>query len=401
MDAARALSRLPDPAAVLRRRSFLRLAHRMALPLREGNAVALLEGGGAQLEATKALIRGARSSLLFEMYIWADDPVGREIAELLVDAVRRGVLVAGVVDAVGSWGADLLLADLRAAGLRIQSFHPVAPWRPMQVWNRRNHRKLLLADGDEAVVGSGNWGLDYATEQNTAAFVDLGVALRGPSVADLVEDFRTVWRRADGGALELPPPAPQPPRWQAPWLENATVQLVSSAGRSGHRALRRHLLTLLRQTQEELLVVNAYFVPGAALMRRLRRMARRGATVRILLPGASDQPFVQAAGRSTYAPLLAAGVRILERKGRILHAKAALMDGETALIGTANLDPRSFRHNLELNLLIRHPDLGPKLRDLFEAQAARSEEITLEAWKKRSPASRLWERFAYLFRWWL
>ena len=395
------LSLLPDPAAVLGRRLLLRAAHRLALPLRGDNAVRLLSGGDAQLERTRTLIRQARHSLRFEIYLWADDAVGRELAELLAAAAGRGVSVAGIVDAVGSWGSEGLLASLEAVGIAIRRFHPVAPWRPLNIWNRRNHRKLLMADGCEAVIGSANWSLDYTLKANPEAFVDLGLALRGPSLADLVEDFNHVWRRSGGAPLppleleELPPLEPDL------WLEGATVQVLSSAGRFGHRALRRNLFRLLRGLQTELLVANAYFLPGRALVRRLRRLARRGLSVRLLLPGPSDQAFVQAASRASFEKLLEAGVRIFERRDRMLHAKAALLDGETAIIGSANLDPRSYRHNLELDLLIRHPGIGPELRRFFETQVGMSEEIRPGSWKQRSLRQRWWERFAALFRWWL
>lgn len=394
---------IPDPVHNLRRRLLAKLGHRHGLPLREGNAALLLEGGGAWLEATGALIRGARASLDFEMYIWADDPVGRSIAGLLKEALGRGVRVRGLVDALGSFGSDELLEDLRGAGAELLRFHPVAPWRPLRVWNRRNHRKLLVADGVEAVTGSANWGQDYDGLGNASAYLDIGLGLRGPSVSDLAEDFEKLWRRCGGEPRRPSEPGVRSPEplQPGPWIEPVTVQVVTSLSRRGGRAIRRHLDLLIRQARHSLWIANAYFVPGPRLLRLLVRAARRGTDLRLLLPGPSDNRFVQAASRAVYAPLLKAGARISERRGRVLHAKAALVDEAWVVIGSANLDPRSFRHNLELNLALHHPALTAQVRRLFEALSAESDPVDAESWARRPWPARLWSWIAYRCRWWL
>lgn len=394
------MSRLPEPAEGLRRRLLLRAAHRHGLPLREGNAVALLPGGDAILDATLALIRGATQDLRFEMYIWADDAVGQEVAEALRGALDRGVAVRGLVDGLGSWGSEAMVAELRLAGADLRRFHPVAPWRP-RLWNRRNHRKLLIADGREAIVGSANWGLDYRPAQNADAFLDVGIALLGPSVRDLVADFAAAWRRSEQELPPAPAASEGPPLWRGPWREGALVQVVSSAPKGGRTALRRQVRLMLSQVRRELLVANAYFLPGPLVLRRLRRLAQRGRRIVLLLPGRSDQRFVQAASRRLYGPLLRSGVRIHEREHTMLHAKAAVVDGEVLFTGSANLDPRSFYHNLELNLLIRQPEVVEEARALFEAQLPLSQAVGLEAWEARGAWARAWSWFAYQFRWWL
>ena len=391
---------LPDPLEVVRRRLLLRAAHRQGLPLREGNQVGLLPGGDEILEATLALIRRARRDLRFEIYIWEDDATGREVQAAFREALARGVAVRGLVDAIGSWGAGRLVSELRAAGADIRWFHPVASWRP-RLWNRRNHRKLLIADGAELVLGSANWGMDYRPSGNREAFLDVGLALRGPSVADALEDFATVWRRSEGSDPPPAVPAEGGPLWGGPWHHEAQVQLVSSAAPRQRRRLRRHFRLLLSQVRSELLIAHAYFIPGPRILRRLRRLAARGCRVVLLLPGVTDQAFVQAASRHIYGQLLKGGVRILERAGTMLHAKAVLLDGEALLTGSANLDPRSFRLNLELNVLVRQPALVAEARAHFEAQLAQARACDPAAWAGRSRWGRAWSWFAYQFRWWL
>jgi phosphatidylserine/phosphatidylglycerophosphate/cardiolipin synthase-like enzyme len=392
---------LPDPARAAWRRFLLRFSHQHGLPVREGNAVDLLLGGAGLLDATRDLIRGARASLRFEMYIWKPDGVGEELADLLVEALGRGVRVHGVVDHLGSLGAAPLVARVQAAGGELRFFHPVGLWRPLRIWNRRNHRKAVIADRAEAVVGSGNWGEEYDLRFTAEAYLDLGLRLRGPTVADLDEDFRRVWRRTGGADPGPAASAETPLPWPCPPCQGATVQLVTSLGRFGVRAIRRHTEFLVRQAQGRLWIANAYFIPTLRLRRLLARAARRGVDLRLLLPGVSDNPVALAASRAGYGALLKAGARILERDRRFLHAKAALVGRDYALIGSANLDSRSFRHNLELNLLVQHPDLARRLEEAFEAQVPESRVVTLADWEARSWWTRLWQRAAYGLRWWL
>ncbi len=370
------------------------------MPARDHNTVGLLPGGDAILDACLTLIRSAARDLRFEMYIWCDDSVGRQVAEAFHDALARGVAVRGLVDAVGSWNAGALVAELQAAGADLRWFHPVAPWRSM-LWNRRNHRKLLIADGSEAVVGSANWGLDYCPSENSEAFLDLGVVVRGPSVADLVADFAAAWHRSEAEVVPPPDTQSRPPIWSGRWREEAQVQVVSSAVRGGRISLRRRFRMLLSQVNHELLVANAYFIPGLSELRHLRRLGRLGRRVVLLLPGTSDKAFVQAASRHIYGELLRSGVRIFEREHTMLHAKAAIIDGEALYAGSANLDPRSFHLNLELNLLVQQRELVAEARALFELQLPLSREQETSAWFTRPWRSRAWSWFAYQFRWWL
>ncbi len=388
----------PDPIQNLWRRLMMRSGHRLGLPLRDDNALCLLDSGSAILAATRDLLRGARHSIVFEIYIWADDEVGREVAGLMLEAKQRGVEVRGIVDDFGSWGSAALLSKLDQAGIPLLRYHPVGPWRRFGIMNRRNHRKLLICDGAEAVVGSANWGDDYDHLVNPNAFLDEGVALRGPIVRDLGEDFLKVWQRAGGETFELAGES-NAEIYRGPWSAPTSVQLVTSAGRRGTRAIRQHLRLMISQVQKELLIANAYFVPGVRLTRLVCRAAARGVSVRILVPGRSDSGFVQAAGRASYGKLLECGVRIFERQGRMLHSKAAVFDDGVALVGSGNLDPRSFRLNLELNLAIHHPGAAQALRRILESYQAESVEIQARTWTQRLWWRRAYEQFAYRFRW--
>lgn len=383
------------------RHRLLGFGRRARSPLRDGNLVAVYPDGGAVLAAARDLIRAATRSLDVEMYCWADDVVGEELAALAGAALERGVRVRVLYDAVGTWGSTAHLDVLLARGASVVAFHPVAPWRMRGNPNHRDHRKLLLVDDAAALLGSANFALEYDSRSVEGTMRDVGLALSGPVVADLAGDFREAWRLATGETLPpaAPGPAPALPGQDAPFT--AAVQVVSGLVRGDASQIRRVYSFVLGGARREVVVANPYFIPGPRLLRSLRKAASRGLTVELLLAGKTDQPFTQAASRATYSRLLRSGVAIWERQELLLHSKVALVDGEVAAVGSANLDPRSFRHNLELNVNVHDAGVTRALRDALEIDRAASVRVDPEAWSRRSVTERLWCRLAYLLRYWL
>lgn len=388
----------PDPARG-RPGLWQRLARqgrRRGLPQSEGNRVRLLHSGGEILEAVQALIEGAGSTLHFEIYAWEDDATGRALLAALQAARARGVAVRGVVDQVGSWGAR---DRIRQAGLDLRFHHPLGRRLPWSDWHRRNHRKLLIADGARAVTGSANWGDAYNCNLNPACYRDLGLLLEGPVVPALEADFAAAWRRTGGKPFPIPDvPPPEPPGLG--WQTGVGIQLVSTLN-GGGRALRRHLRLVLGQLHRRAILASAYFIPGPTLLRSLLRVLRRGVEVTFLVPGVTDHPVTQAASRATYGRLLRAGAALWERRERMFHVKAAVLDDDLVILGSANLDSRSFRHNLELNLVLRSGALAREVRAVLEADLAASRPVTLAAWSAQSAWRRALNRLAYAFWWWL
>lgn len=381
------------------RRRLLLFGRNEGAPLREGNVVALYPDGGRLLAASRELIEASSRSIDVEMYIWADDEVGRGMAEAMEAAFRRGVAVRVLYDAFGSFGSTAHLARLAKAGATVEAYHPVRLLGARL--NRRNHRKLLIVDDTVAVLGGANWSNDYDSARFPEAFFDVGVGLAGPVVGDLCLDFRRVFRTE--GRPVLPPPAPPragllPP---GPRHEGVPVQAVSGFVRGERSTIRRLYGLLLKGARSEILVANSYFVPGPRLSRLFGHAARRGVAVTVLVPGTSDVPVVTMAARSAYGRLLRAGVRVFERYGRMIHAKAAVVDGEVAVVGSANLDTRSFRLNLELNVNVHHADLARELAVCLRGELAQSGEVTLEAWRRRPFFERVAERVLYWLRAWL
>jgi cardiolipin synthase len=380
---------------------FGNLGHRTGLPVRGGNRVALYSGGGPILDACRQLIDRAERTLDVEMYIWADDPVGNDLVDRLSRAVSRGVEVRAVYDAFGCLGATGHLERLAARGARVAAFHPVGPWRWRGNPNHRDHRKLLVADDTAAVVSSANWGTEYDPDVNPDAFLDAGVGVKGPVVADLAADFRRVWRMVS----DEPIPPPAPPRAGLALPGDSTgdvfVQVLSGVERGDRSPIRQVYGMIVRTARKDLTIASAYFVPSRRFVRQLCQAARRGVSVSLLLPGRTDQRFVQAATRSTYSRLLRAGVRIVENPVRTLHAKAAWVDGAVLVIGSANVDPRSFLHNLELNLNIHSPALVDRLGAEGEPMTEHGAALDAVVWEARPLAERFLQHAAYLFRYWL
>ena len=373
-----------------------RFGRRHQLPATEGNAVRLLRSGGQILEAIRSLMDGAQATIHFEIYTWADDATGRDLLARLRSAERRGIRIRGIVDYVGSWEA---LAMIRAAGLDIRFYHPLSWSLPFRAWQRRNHRKLIIVDGTRAVVGSANWTDEYDDEVPPKYYRDLGLEVQGPALAHLELDFRKSWLRVAGLVPE------DPPAWKgAPvgpgWIDEVPIQIVSSL-HGGGRILRRHLILLLGQLETRAIIANAYFIPDPSFLRVLLRMARRGVKVDLIAPGISDHAFVQAASRATFGRLLRAGVDIWERRERVFHAKVAVLDSELVLVGTANLDSASFRHNLELNLMIRSSRLGTELQAALDEDMAQACHLAVATWQALPRWRRAIQWFAYLFWWWL
>ena len=372
-----------------------RFGQRNRLPVSEGNAVRLLRTGGDILQSLRTLIDRAQATIHFEIYQWADDATGRDLLDRMLAAQARGVRVHGVVDHLGSWDA---VGMLRASGLELRFYHPIG-WRlPWRLWQRRNHRKLVIADGAAAMVGSANWTNEYDDGKPAKYYRDLGLEVQGPVLRDLEADFAKSWLRAGGKGLGPVPPRPATvagPGWHGP----VPIQLVSSL--NGGRALRRHFLLILRQSRRRLVIANAYFIPDPQFLRALLRMARRGVAVDLIVPGASDHPFVQAASQSTFGRLLDAGVRIWARRVRVLHAKVAVLDEDLVIVGTANLDSASLRHNLELNLVVRSEGLAADLQATLAEERALSSPFSPEEWRNASALRRGIQRFARLFWWWL
>ena len=378
-------------------------------PLVAGNKVTLLQNGPATYDAMFAAIDAARDHINMETYILEDDEVGRRFAAALIAKQRSGVQVNLIHDSVGTIRTPKeFFVPLTDAGVNVLEFNPVNPLTAKAGWdvNQRDHRKLLVTDGKTAIMGGINISSVYSGGSfssrpksgpaSTLPWRDTDLQIDGPVVAELQKLFIATWEKQKG--------APLAQRDYYPALVKQGDEVVHAIGGSPdepYSLIYATLISAIDAAEKEVLLTNAYFVPDPQLVAALNAAVARGVDVKIVLPSATDSALVFNAGRSHYEELLQGGIKIYERQNVLLHAKTALIDGVWSTVGSTNLDWRSFLHNQEVNAVVLGNDFGARMRAAFDADLAKSKQITLEQWQQRSPAQRIKEQFARLWQYWL
>jgi cardiolipin synthase len=310
----------------------------------------------------------------------------------LSDRARKGVNVTIVVDAIGSfslWGRPV--RRLRKAGCRIESYQRLH-WSRLARINNRTHRELLIVDGRTAFVGGAGvadwWAYPH---KGRPPWRDTMARVEGPIVAALQGVAAENWLECCGEIMTGPEYFPD--------LEatGGTTAFVVKSSPSDRATTSRVAFQLLMEgADRHLRVCTPYFLPDRALRRALVAIATRGVEVTIIVPGRhTDQRWVRLASRRTWGMLLEAGVRIHEYKRTMTHAKVLVADGVWSVLGTTNIDNRSFEHNDEVNLALRDPAVAERLLRDFERDVRDSEEVTLERWRRRP----LWEKVVGPFVW--
>ena len=343
-------------------------------PLLGGNAVRVLHNASENYPAWLAALRGARRRICFENYIFSHDATGRAFAAALADAARRGVRVRVLHDWVGCAGerSGAIWRQLGAAGVEVRCFNPPRLERPL-AWLSRDHRKSIVVDGELAYVAglcvSDRW--TACAEKNREEWRDTGAELRGPAVAEVERAFASVW--ATAGA-PLPAEELATPEGIAPAGDVAVRVVATEPSEAG---LFRVDLLVAALAQRSLWLADAYFFGTAPYVEALRAAARDGVDVRLLVPGTSDLGLVSPFSRAGYRALLAAGVRVFEWNGPMMHAKTAVADGRWARIGSSNLNVASWMGNYELDLTVEDEGVARQLEARYEADLANATEIVL------------------------
>ncbi len=352
-----------------------------------GNQIQLLENGEAFFPRVFETISQAQQEVIVETFILFDDPVGRALQAALLQAARRGARVDITIDGFGSPDLpDAFISTLTQAGVRIHVFDP-APrlwgWRTNLF--RRMHRKIVVVDGARAFVGGINYSAEQLLSYGPSAKLDYAVEIEGPLVSH-IRGF-AVHAMAAGQLTRSPagqhaltpedvlrryPPLQSPP----PTAGHMAAMLVTRDNHRHTHDIEQHYRVAIRAARHRVVIANAYFFPGYRLLRELRRAARRGVRVELILQGEPDMPIVKTAARLLYHHLLSAGVRIYEYRERPLHGKVATSDQEWSTVGSSNLDPLSLSLNLEANVVIRDADFNRQLQGrLDELICHRCQEI--------------------------
>ena len=361
-------------------RLALALDRASAARLIPGNTIRHIPNSPAALEAMLELIAGARRTVHFENYIIRDDRTGHRFAAALEERARAGVQVRVLYDGFGSVGTSgRFWRELRRAGAEVRVFGPLLTSGLFQLLSR-DHRKLLVVDGREAMMGGLCIGDEWAgdPERGRLPWRDTMLAVCGPAVAVLEGSFARVW--ATMGA-PLPPDALVPASDPCGTSSLRVVDGVPAQSRA-YRAVQM----LAAAARERLWITDAYLVAPPPLYAALVDAAKSGVDVRLILPGTSDLPVVRTFSRIGYRDLLRAGVRIFEYRGPMIHAKTLVVDREWARVGSTNLNVSSLLGNYELDIIAECDSLTEALAAQFRHDAAQSREIALVERRRLLPA---------------
>lgn len=371
----------------------------VGVPALGGNELELIEGADATFRAIVAQIDSATITCDLEFYIWHPGGQADDVARALIRAQSRGVRCRVLVDSVGSAAflGGSLVGEMRGGGVEVVEALPVGVVRSLFVRaDLRLHRKIVVIDGRVAFTGSLNM-VDpryFKQEAGVGEWVDAMVRVTGPAVKQLELVFVWDWLIETGETLDSLIPASEADLPAATGQAVAQV-LPSGPGYEGD-AIYQLLLTAIYVARRELIMTTPYFVPDEPLIGALQAAARRGVRVILIVPEQVDSVLVRYASRAYIDDLLSAGVQVLRFHGGLLHTKSAVIDGQTTLFGTVNMDLRSLRLNFEVTMITYDQHFGTAVRDLQLRYAAQSEPIDLDRWRQRSRLRRLLENTAQL-----
>jgi cardiolipin synthase len=343
---------------------------------------------GAQLYETQlAAVSIARHTIHIEAYILYPGEVAGALIEALCERASAGVKVRVIIDAIGSLRTPAaLFAPLEAAGGQVCRYHPIH-WHLLRRWNSRTHRNLLVVDGEIAFVGGAGFA-DHWSRTEPAPWRDCVLRVTGPVVTGLQAVFAENWLECAGELLVGPGSFPADQNALSGAVPGLAVGSTPTAGRSTRaRMLVQFLLATARESID---LCSPYLIPDFGIRRELLSARERGVRIRILTGGPYiDHGIVRRAGRRRYGPLLKAGIEIWEYLPGMMHVKALIVDGRWALVGSTNIDHRSFALNDEVNLLVRSPALAAELQRSFEADITHSEPFDWASWRRRSWRERM------------
>jgi cardiolipin synthase len=354
--------------------------------LSPGNRVDIFTDGPAFYPAMLDAIRGARETVNLECYIFRTSDIGNQFIEALSERARAGVRVTVVIDAIGGMGSLRRTSRLlREAGCRVEPYQRLA-WYRLARLNNRTHRELLVVDARVAFVGGAGIANTWIeSTKGKPLWRDMMARFEGPVVSDIQGIVAENWLECCGeiltGVETYKPRAEQ----------GSSPALAIKSSPADRATVSRVLIQLLIEgANRSVRISTPYFLPDKAFRRAIIKAARRGVEFSVVLPGIhTDQRMVRLASRSLYGELLEAGVRIFEYRPGMTHVKTLIVDGLWSVIGTTNIDNRSFEHNDEVNVVIRDEAIAARLGVDFEADKAVSDEVSLEQWRSRSVFERL------------
>ena len=363
-----------------------------------GNRVTLLRNGTEFFPALEQAIDQARHEILLETYIFEPDAIGTRIADALSRAAARGVKTCVLLDGFGC--KDLsrdFIRSLQAGGVEVLYFRPrISPWTLKRNRLRRLHRKLAMVDGRIGFVGGINIIDDMNAPDHIPPRIDYAASVQGPAVLAMHATMRRMWRRVAWAALR-----------QSTLSKIHTDTTIAGGMRAAfvkrdnalyRRAIERAYLSAIRLARDEIVIANAYFLPGRRFRQALLAASRRGVRVVLLLQARVEYVLVDYATRALYGQLLSGGIEIHEYHASFMHSKVAVIDGHWATVGSSNIDPFSLLLSHEANIVVNDKSFANELRqDLQRSIDTGAQRVFQDDWKKAPLMRRLFAWVAYGF----
>lgn len=366
-------------------------------PLTSGNAVKLLINGEEKFPEVIEALKNARHHIHLEYYIYEEDQIGSRIKEILIQKALEGIQIRLIYDGFGSSSiSGELIDELRLAGAEIYPFHRIRLLLFANRINYRNHRKIIIVDGQTGFLGGINISDRYINRGKDGSAVywrDTHLRIEGPGILFLQHLFLCDWNFCSGQKIQ-----PEPAYFSALPVtgSNTVLQIAASGPDSPASTIKLSFLKALNIAKSEILLTTPYLIPGGSIMDALKVATLGGVRVRILVPGISDSHLVNAAAWSNYGELLKAGVEIYLYQKGFIHAKTMVIDDAISVVGTANMDHRSFDLNFEVNAIIYAADFAEQLRKSFLSDLRSARRITYDDWKSQPIGKHLLERIARL-----
>lgn len=353
------------------------------------NQVDIFTEGEAKFSQLKADLLAAKKYINFQYYIFSADTIGKELAEILIQKAHEGVKVRVIYDHVGSWSiASSFFKHLREEGVEAYPFLKVTFPQLANRLNWRNHRKVVVIDGEVGYIGGMNIADRYVTgEKGYKAWRDTHLRIVGDAVKGLQFSFAIDWNFMKRMLLDQPCTSTL-----APNAESVGMQIVISGPTQPLNAMSMVLLRAISQAQKSIYIQTPYFLPEESMKSALQAAALSGVDVRIMIPLYPDSKILKYSSLSYVKECLAADIKVLLYTERMLHAKCVIIDDEFVTTGSTNFDFRSLEHNFECNALIYSKSFCTKMKAIFLADSEQScEEMTLEEWVKRPLSQRALE----------
>lgn len=363
-------------------------------PLTINNEVEIFTDGKSKFESLIEDIKNARQNIYIQYYIFNDDKLGNQIANLLIQKVQEGVDVRVMYDHVGSFSAaNKFFRRMRKAGVDTHPFFRVTFPQLANRINWRNHRKIVVIDNTIGYIGGMNIADRYVNGmENGKAWRDTHLRIEGDIVESLIYSFALDWN------FLKKEPTLTPSAGKKHQIRNITgIQLITSGPVEKFDNLTLVFLKAIGAAKKSIYIQTPYFLPTDSLLGALEAAALAKIDVRIMLPGESDSRMLEFASMSYVTQCLEAGIKVYKYKPGMLHSKMMIVDDEFVTTGSTNFDFRSFENNFESNLLIYDKEINRRMRDIFFTDLKECEKLRLSEWKHRSPFYKLMESLIRLF----